>query len=183
MGTREGAERRGVGRPGRAFARVWAAALLLAAGCAGAPPAADRVVVVTGKGFRVTAPAAWERMDTGADLALRDPIRRAALMAHATCEGPAATRGPGILARHLRFGLRDVQDLTTTPVTVAGLAGVRSRFTARLDQVAVAAEAVTVAGRGCVFDLVAIGPPGAAAAVGPDFDRFVASFTLLGAPP
>ena len=104
-------------------------------------------------------------------------------MAHATCEGKPPVRPLPVLARHLRFGLRDVRDLTESPVTLAGLPGTTQRFRATLDGVPVAVRAVTLRGAGCVYDLVGVAPPEGIAALAPDFERFTGSFTLTGAAP
>jgi hypothetical protein len=83
--------------------------------------------------------------------------------------------------RHLRFGLRDVQDLVEKPVTLDGLPGAAQRFRATLDGVPVAVHAVTLRGAGCVYDLVGVAPPDGLAALAPDFERFSSGFALSGA--
>lgn len=149
------------------------------AGCAAGPTRPDGgAVALTGKGYRVVAPPGWVPVEGKADVALRHPAHQAGLMAHATCEGKAPRRPLPVLARHLRFGLRDVRDLDEAAVQVAGQPGVRSRFTARLDGVPVAVGAVTLQARGCVYDLVVVAPPDQLAAVAEDFERFAASFAL-----
>jgi hypothetical protein len=157
----------------------------LAAGCAGARPRADgQAIVVAGKGYRVAAPPGWEPIaSSGADVALRQPAHQAGLMAHGTCGGREARRPLPVLARHLRFGLRDVQGLDQAPVAIAGLPGIRSRFTARLDGVPVAVGAVTLEARGCVYDLVVVAPPAELGEVASDFERFASSFGLTGENP
>jgi hypothetical protein len=101
-------------------------------------------------------------------------------MAHGTCEGKTPRRSLPVLARHLRFGLRDVRELDQAPVVLAGRPGVRSRFVARLDGVPVAVGAVTLDGGRCVYDLVVVAPPEGLAAVAADFERFAQSFELTG---
>jgi hypothetical protein len=103
-------------------------------------------------------------------------------MAHGTCEGRTPRRTLPVLARHLRFGLRDVQGLEQALVVLAGRPGVRSRFTARLDGLPVAVGAVTLDGGRCVYDLVVVAPPERLAAVTDDFERFAQSFELTGDP-
>jgi len=156
-----------------------------AAGCAPARPRADgQAIVVSRKGYRVTAPPGWEPIaSSGADVALRQPARQAGLMAHGTCGGREARRPLPVLARHLRFGLRDVQGVEQAPAAIAGLPGLRSRFTARLDGVPVSVLAVTLEARGCVYDLVVVAPPAEVGAVAGDFDRFAESFGLTGESP
>jgi hypothetical protein len=151
-------------------------------GCAAAGARTDAgTIVVRDKGYRVVAPAGWERIASDADVALRRPAADAGLMAHATCEGKTPRRTLAVLTRHLRFGLRDVRGLDEVPVVMAGQHGVRSRFTARLDGVPVAVGAVTLQGHGCVYDLVVVAPPERLPAVAGDFERFAASFALAGA--
>jgi hypothetical protein len=157
---------------------------VMLAGCAAGRGRADGgAVVVRDKGYRVTVPAGWEPLPSiEADVALRQAAVGAGLMAHGTCEGKTPGRTLPVLVRHLRFGLRDVQSLDQTPVVLAGRPGVRSRFTARLDGMAVAVGAVTLDGGRCVYDLVVVAPPESLAAVTPDFERFAQSFELTGDP-
>ena len=129
------------------------------------------------------APEGWTRIDSEADLALRRPAPPAGLMAHATCEGKPPVRPLPILARHLRFGLRDVQDLVEAPASLDGLPGTTQDFRATLDGVPVAVRAVTLQGGGCVYDLVGVAAPDGGAALTPDFERFTAGFAVeRGAP-
>jgi hypothetical protein len=157
----------------------------LLAGCAGVRArAAGDAIVVTRKGYRVVPPSGWEPLPSAeADVALRQPGLEAGLMAHGTCEGKTPRRSLPVLVRHLRFGLRDVEGLDQARVEVAGLPGVRSRFTARLDGVPVAVGVVTLQGRGCVYDLVVVAPPERLGAVAGDFERFATSFELTGESP
>jgi hypothetical protein len=134
--------------------------------------------VISQKGYRVGAPEGWTRIASDADLALRRADLSAGLMAHATCEGRAPGRPLPVLVRHLRFGLRDVQDFVEAPVTLGGLPGAAHRFRATLDGVPVAVQAVTLHGAGCVYDLVGVAPPDRLAALAPDFERFTAGFAL-----
>ncbi len=156
----------------------------LLAGCAAGPiPAGGRTILVREKGYRVTAPAGWEPIGSvDADVALRQPAVGAGLMAEGTCGGREPRRPLPVLARHLRFGLRDVEGLEQTPVELAGRRGLRSRFTARLDGVPVAVGAVTLEGGRCVYDLVVVAPPGRLPAVAEDFEAFAGSFELLAVP-
>ena len=134
--------------------------------------------VVAGKGYRVGAPGGWTRIESEADLALRRADLSAGLMAHATCEGKPPARPLPVLVRHLRFGLRDVQDLVETPVMLDGLPGTAQRFRGTLDGVPVAVRAVTLRGAGCVYDLVGVAPPDRFTALVPDFERFSAGFAV-----
>lgn len=168
------------GGAGRLRLLVVAVAGLLV-GCAAAR-LEDGAYVVRDKGYRVTPPSGWERIATDADLALGRPALGAGLMAHGSCEGRAPSRPLPLLARHLRFGLRDVASLEESAVTVAGWPALASRLTARLDGVPVGVRAVTVQGPRCVYDLVLVAPPEALVAVLPDFERFTASFAPEGHP-
>jgi hypothetical protein len=161
-----------------------AVAVLLAtlAGCGGVR-LQDGSYLVSRKGYRVGAPDGWTRIETEADVALRRGEPAGGLMAHATCEGNPPTRPLPVLVRHLRFGLRDVQDLVETPVTLAGLPGTAHRFRATLDGVPVAVRAVTLRGTTCVYDLVGVAPPDGLATLIPDFERFSAGFALAGVAP
>jgi hypothetical protein len=157
------------------------AAAAAVAGCAGARRVTDgRTVVVAAKGYQIDPPLGWEPVASDADLALRQPAIEAGLLAHGTCEGKTPQRPLPVLARHLRFGLREVRDLDQAPVEVAGQRGVRSRFTARLDGVPVSVGAVTVEGKGCIYDLVVVAPPERFPTAAAAFERFAASFVLIG---
>jgi hypothetical protein len=157
---------------------------VMLAGCAAGRGRADGgAVVVRDKGYRVTVPAGWEPLPSvEADVALRQAALGAGLMAHGTCEGKTPRRSLPVLVRHLRFGLRDVQELSESPVTVGGLPGTAQRFRATLDGVPVAVRAVTLRGAGCVYDLVGVAPPESLAALTPDFERFAGGFTVTGSP-
>ena len=122
--------------------------------------------------------AGWTRIDSEADVALRRPAPAAGLMAHATCEGKAPSRPQPVLVRHLRFGLRNVQDLVETPAALDGLSGTAQEFRATLDGVPVAVRALTLRGPSCVYDLVGVAPPDGLAALAPDFERFTGGFAL-----
>jgi hypothetical protein len=142
----------------------------------------DGSYVISRKGYRVGAPDGWTRIDSEADLALRRADPPAGLMAHATCDGKPAGRPLPILARHLRFGLRDVQDLLESPASLDGLLGTAQHFRATLDGVPVGVRALTLRGAECVYDLVGVAAPEGLDALAPDFDRFVAGFAVDGAP-
>ena len=165
-------------------ARWWGMALTLAtlsvaAGCATGPRlTSGGPIAVADKGYRVVAPAGWEAVESEADVALRQPALQAGLMAHGTCDAKVTRRPLPVLARHLRFGLRDVRELDQVPVEVAGRRGVRSRFTARLDGVPVAVGTVTVEGPRCVYDLVVVAPPDRLPEAAEAFEQFAASFAL-----
>jgi hypothetical protein len=158
-------------------------ALLLAGltGCASVQRQEGSYVIAR-KGYRVGAPEGWMRIDSEADLALRRADPPAGLMAHATCEGKPPARSLPILVRHLRFGLRDIQDLVEAPASLDGLPGTAQRFRATLDGVPVAVRALTLQGAGCVYDLVGVATPDGLTAIAPDFERFVGGFAVEGAP-
>lgn len=163
--------------------RTWlpavAAVLAVLAGCAGVR-LEDGTYVVRRNGYRVGAPAGWTRVASEADLALRRSDLGAGLLAHATCEGRTPTRPLPVLVRHLRFGLRNVRELHETPVTVGGLRGSATRFRATLDDVAVVVAAVTLAGGGCVYDLLGVATPEGFEAMARDFARFTEGFAVIG---
>jgi hypothetical protein len=154
-----------------------AALLAGVAGCAGVR-LEEGSFVVREKGYRVGAPAGGTPVKSDADLVLRRAEAGSGLMAHATCDGKPPTRPLPILVRHLRFGLRDVQDLAEAPVTLDGLPGTAHRFRATLDGVPVAVRAVTLRGAGCVYDLVGVASPDGIAALAPDFERFAGGFAV-----
>jgi hypothetical protein len=135
--------------------------------------------VVRGKGYRIAAPAGWERIASEADLAFRRGAVPAGLLAHGSCDGRIPDRPLPVLARHLRFGLSGVHDLAETPDTVAGRPARQVRFEAVLDGQPVAVRAVTIQASRCVYDLAVVAPPDRVTAVADDFERFRASFAFL----
>jgi hypothetical protein len=162
--------------------RLATLAVLLAgvAGCGGVR-LEEGSYVVRDKGYRVGAPPGWAPVKSDADLVLRRAAAGAGLMAHATCDGKPPRRPFPILARHLRFGLRDIQGLVEEPVTLGGLPGVAQGFRATLDGVPVAVRAVTLRGATCVYDLVGVASPDGVGALTLDFERFTAGFAASGA--
>lgn len=159
---------------------VATAAVLVGCAVAGGPPA--RVRLVRAKGYRVTVPPGWEPVVSRADVAVREPRLGAVLMAHGTCEGAAPRRPLPVLARHLRFGLREVRELEQGPVPAGGHQAWRSRFRATLEGVPVAVSALTVRAGGCVYDLAVVAPPEGARVAEAAFEAFSGSFALLGGP-
>ena len=165
--------------------RLWGLPALVAvlaglAGCGGVR-LEEGGFVVREKGYRVGAPAGWTPVTSDADLVLRRAESGLGLMANATCDGKPPTRPFPILVRHLRFGLRDVQELVEQPVTLGGLPGVTQHFRATLDGVPVAVRAVTLRGASCIYDLVGVASPEGVAALVPEFERFTAGFAVSGA--
>jgi hypothetical protein len=155
----------------------------LAVGSCAAARLEAGALVVRDKGYRVRPPAGWTRLPGDADVALRHPGLEAGLLAHGSCGGRAAARPPGVLARHLRVGLRDVRDRAESPAAVAGLSGIRTRFTATLDGRPVAVETLTLRGAECVYDLALVAPPERRAEAAGAFEGFAGSFELLARTP
>jgi hypothetical protein len=161
------------------------AALLALAGLGGCATArgGPGPFTVADKGYRVTLPAGWEPVRSEADLALRRRGGEGGLLVHGTCEGSAPRRSLGVLARHLRFGLRDVERLEEGPVTLGGRPALRVRFRGRLDERPVEVTTVTLTGPRCVYDLAAVAPPGGDPAVAAALAGLADSFTLTGGGP
>jgi len=153
------------------------------AACAVPARLSSGVLERSDKGYRIVLPNGWEPIDLRADLALRHPAFGMALLAHGTCAGKAPERSLAVLARHLRFGLREVRGLVEERTEVAGHAAVRSRFMARLDGEPVGVEAVTLRARGCAYDLAVVASPDRMEGAVREFERFVAGFSLSGATP
>ena len=151
---------------------------LLAAGCA--TTGVDGGVFTSKKGFQVSLPGAgWQvARDSRADLELRRESPPGGMLADATCGERVSDRPPERLVRYLTFGLRHREDVRTEPVTVAGHPGARTVLRGTLDGKAVAVDAVSVKGEGCVFDFLYVAPVDAFEAGRADFQAFVDSLTV-----
>ena len=92
---------------------------------------------------------------------------------------------PGILpavARHLFFGLKQVEIASREVVQLADAPGLRTHLRAHLDDQPVEVDAVTIRMHGCLYDFLLVAPPAHFAEAGGDFERFLQSWRPEGHP-
>ena len=135
-------------------------------------------VFYSSKGYQVRLPREGWRVETGgqADLELKRQAPPGGMMADATCDGREAGRTPGLLARHLTFGLGRRATVETVQSEVGGRQAVRTVVRGTVDGAEVEVEAVVLKGEGCVYDFVYVAPAEAFEAGRGDFQAFVESF-------
>jgi len=137
-------------------------------------------VFYSNKGYHVALPLAGWQVVTNreADLVLEAPSRHAVMAAHASCGGVLPTRDLPILARHFRFGVKEIELLERKLVALAGHSGLRSRFLGTLDTARVEIEHYVLKAGQCVYDLTYSAPPEEFSKGQEEFSSFVESFAL-----
>lgn len=135
------------------------------------------------KGFRVALPPGWERVQVeGADLALRGPGGAVTLAVAASCP-PAEEAEPPILTRHLFFGLRQRELLRQEPVSVDGATGLQTLLRAKVAGAPILVQAVVIRRGNCLYDLLGVTRPEAAAGGEAAFGALLRGWQFLrGAP-
>jgi len=156
---------------------------LLLAGCAAGGRIVDGSYVHPGKGYRVGLLPGWLAELGTPDLALRERELGVGVIVHGTCEGRPPGRPLSVLARHLRFGLRDVEVEAQRETRLGGFPALETRWRGRLDGRPVEGRGVIVKARGCVYDLTLVGRPDAVGRAEAEFERLLESFELLGGMP
>ena len=153
----------------------------LLTGCAAASGrVVDGVYVDAAKGFRVDLPRSGWRVASspGADLALRHTGTDASMAVSASC--PEQERGPlPAVARHVFFGLRQVEWLRQEPVMLDGVAGLETVVRGRGEGAPVQVRSVVIRQKGCLYDLLFVAPPETFEARGADFDAFLAGWQFF----
>ena len=115
-----------------------------------------------------------------ADLVLEAGERHSVIATHAICGGALPNRALPVLARHLRFGVRDITLVEQKDVTLGGRAALRTRFRGTLDGKSVEIEHYVTKARECVHDLIYVAPPDNFRDGQEEFGRFVGSFIAEG---
>jgi hypothetical protein len=132
------------------------------------------------KGYQVRLPPSpWtsEPLE-GAVLAFRAPALRAGMALGVECRPMPPDDWPWV-TRHLFFGLRDTRVEIREPLDLHGAEAVRTRLTARLDEVPVEVEAVSVRHTGCRYDFLYVAPAATFPQGQAAFDAFVESWTPM----
>ncbi len=135
------------------------------------------------KGYQVRLPVSpWtsEPLE-GAVLAYRAPNLRAGMALGAQCRPTPSSDWPWA-AQHLLFGLRDTRTKDRESFQLHGAEALRTHLTARLEQVPVEVEAVSVRHAGCQYDFLYVAPPASFPQGRQDFQAFVESWTPLPKP-
>jgi hypothetical protein len=161
---------------------VWALALLSLSACATGPHDAGLYRDPRDRFTIQRPPAPWQSFSVeGAALAFRAPELAAAIGLRVECGSPEPGPLPAV-ARHLFFGLSQVEIKTREPMTLSGAGGMRTRLRARLDDRPVEVESVTMRRQGCLYDFMYAAPPDRFERGRTDFDAFVQSWTPRIAP-
>ncbi|MGH7360983.1 MAG: hypothetical protein ACREJI_05165, partial [Candidatus Methylomirabilales bacterium] len=96
---------------------------------------------------------------------------------------PAEEAEPAILTRHLFFGLRQRELLRQERVSVDGATGLQTLLSARVGGTPVLVQSVVVRRGNCLYDLLAVARPEAAAGGEAAFGAFLHGWQFLrGAP-
>lgn len=157
-------------------------AALLLAGCGGGR-FVDGAYLDEAKGFRVAVPPGWERVRMeGTDLALRQPGGAVTLAVAASCP-PAEVAEPAILTRHLFFGLRQRELLRQEAVSVDGATGLQTHLRAKVAGGSILVQSVVIRRGNCLYDLLAVARPEAAAGGEAAFGAFLRGWQFLGGAP
>ncbi len=114
----------------------------------------------------------------GATVAFRAPDLQAAMAFSVDCKAPELGGLPWI-ARHLFFGLQAKRIQSREAIHLRDTEGVRTRLVARLDEVPVEVEGVTVRRGDCLYDFMYVAPPATFPLGQADFQAFVESWSPL----
>ncbi|MFQ5839653.1 MAG: hypothetical protein ACE5HK_02915 [Candidatus Methylomirabilales bacterium] len=134
-------------------------ALVWLAGCATGRIVDEGFIDAAG-GFRVRLPeAGWDVIEiAGANVALARHGTSARIAVGASC--PASETGPlPILARHLLFGLRQVQTVGRRALVLDGTEAIETIVRGDLNGHPVQVRAVVARQGGCLYDLLAVAAP------------------------
>jgi hypothetical protein len=131
-------------------------------------------------GFQVRLPrAVWQlqSMD-GAALSFASAELQAGMALRVDCHTPESGGLPWV-ARHLFFGLQDMQIRGRETVRLHDAMAVQTRVRARLDDRPVEVEGVTFRRAGCLYDFIYVAPPAVFPQGRADFEAFVQSWSPL----
>ena len=136
-------------------------------------------VFYSAKGYQVTLPPAGWRVEPGgqAELELKRDTPPGGMLADVTCDGREAGRPPGLLARHLTFGLAHRVTLENDRTVMGGREAGHMVVRGSADGAEVTVEAVVFKGPRCVYDFLYAAPTAAFETGRGDFRAFVESFS------
>jgi len=153
----------------------------LLTGCAAASGrVVDGVYVDAAKGFRVELPrSAWQvTQSPGADLALRHADVDASMAVSGSCTEQERGSLPA-LARHVFFGLRQVEWLRQEPIVLDGVTGLETVVRGSWEGAPIQVRSVVIRRKGCLYDLIFVAPPETFEARDADFDAFLAGWQFF----
>ncbi len=146
--------------------------------CAGSPSFDGSMYRDGTVSFRVAPlPPGWQRVGlTAADLAFRDAAHDGSILVNSRCT--TADRDAPLLSltEHLIIGTTAREIVREETVPFDGREARHTLLKATLDGVPMAYDIFVLKKDGCVFDLVHVAPPAAAAAGQAEFERFVQGF-------
>ncbi len=151
----------------------------LLTGCA-AGKVIDGFYVDGAKGFRVGLPrSGWQvTQSPGADLALRHTDVDASMAISASC--PEQERGSlPALARHVFFGLRQVELLRQEPIVLDGVTGLETVVSGSWEGAPIQVRSVVIRRKECLYDLIFVAPPETFEARDADFDALLAGWQFF----
>ncbi len=135
-------------------------------------------VFYSANGYRVTLPREGWRVEPGgrAELELKRDAPPGGMLADATCDGREPGRPPGVLARHLTFGLAHRVTVENDRAVMGGREAGHMVVRGSADGTEVTVEAVVFKGERCVYDFLYVAPTAAFETGRGDFKAFVESF-------
>jgi len=153
--------------------------LWLGAGCAGGR-LVEGIYRDAAHGYQIRIPTGpWLAIAVdGAAVAFRAPELQAAMAFSADCKAAEPGELPWV-ARHLFFGLKAKRLQSREAIRLRDTPGIRTRLVARLDEVPVEVEGVTLRRGDCLYDFMYVAPPATFARGQADFQAFVESWTPL----
>jgi hypothetical protein len=153
--------------------------LWLGAGCAGGR-LVEGIYRDSAHRYQIRIPTApWQAASLdGATMAFRAADLQAAMAFSMDCKD-AEPGGIPWVARHLFFGLEAKRIQHREAIRLHDTEGVRTRLVARLDDVPVEVEGVTVRRGDCLYDFMYVAPPTTFAQGQADFQAFVESWSPL----
>ena len=156
---------------------IWSLGLLLLSACAAGPIGEGAYRDPRDRFTIQRPPTQWQPLSVdGAALAFRSPELAGVIGLRVECSSPEPGPLPAV-ARHLFFGLSQVEIETREPLVLAGASGMRTRLRARLDDRPVEVDGVTVRLQGCLYDFMYVAPPDRFERGRADFDAFLTSRT------
>ena len=93
---------------------------------------------------------------------------------------PEQEKGPlSAVARHVFFGLRQVEWLRQGPIMLDGVAGLETVVRGKVEGVPVQVRSVVIRQKGCLYDLLFVAPPATFEARGADFDALLTGWQFF----
>ena len=161
-----------------------AAGVLAITACAGGPAFDGSLYQGQYVSFRVAPlPGTWRRVALpAADLAFRDEAHEGSILINSRCASSDRDAPLLSLTEHLIIGTTDRHIAREETVPFDSREARHTILSARLDGVPMSYDIFVLKKDGCVFDLVHVAPPSAAAAGQAEFEQFVQGFHTVTGP-